>query len=495
MKNNSKTVVETGGNCNTSHHRQMRWRLFALLLLLTGCSQIPIDTDPGNKLASCKQLFRAIDRTIEKAAVVDPVSYRIPGFPYLRSNRFNASFAENIDARTMPGWIARLARLDETARLIELANLKPANPFTEAKDLPQQLSVCRQQLIAADLDNDARLQQLRRAVAVPDEYSLWQRIFGIYPISALFVSMGIKQLHHQQQQAFSHPPAKRHRSQRWSSRQQRQPTSLRMPPAGNNKRAIATLDATTKAALFNRYAPVWEIEQEDDNDIPGRLIWQQGKTVVDRRQPASYQWLSYTRFQQQSLLQLNYLIWFSARPGDDIYAGHLDGLIWRVTLGPDGSPWLYDSIHSCGCYHTLFPSRALRPRQQQRPVFSEALFLPLIDSPPDEQALRIQVSAGKHFIRGIAAVAKTERWLALTPRDYNELRSLPDETGQRHGIFAADGLISGTERRERFLLWPMGIRSAGAMRSIGHQATAFIGKRHFDDARFIETYFERTDQR
>ena len=57
-------------------------------------------------------------------------------------------------------------------------------------------------------------------------------------------------------------------------------------------------------------------------------------------------------------------------------------------------------------------------------------------------------------------------------------------------MFGPDGLVAGTERGERFLFWPMGIRSAGAMRQWGRHATAFVGRRHFDDADLIERRFE-----
>jgi hypothetical protein len=50
-------------------------------------------------------------------------------------------------------------------------------------------------------------------------------------------------------------------------------------------------------------------------------------------------------------------------------------------------------------------------------------------------------------------------------------------------------LIAGTERGERFLFWPMGIASPGAMRQSGTQATAFVGRRHFDDADILEKRF------
>jgi hypothetical protein len=65
------------------------------------------------------------------------------------------------------------------------------------------------------------------------------------------------------------------------------------------------------------------------------------------------------------LLQLVYTIWFPERPPRrpvDFLAGRLDGIVWRMTLAPDGEPLLYDSIHPCGCYHLFFPTPRTRPR-------------------------------------------------------------------------------------------------------------------------------------
>ena len=68
------------------------------------------------------------------------------------------------------------------------------------------------------------------------------------------------------------------------------------------------------------------------------------------------------------------------------------------------------------------------------------------------------------------------------------MRAVPHGTGTR-SVYGPDGLIPGSERGERFFFWPMGIHSAGAMRQWGHHATAFIGRRHFDDAQLIEKRF------
>lgn len=51
-------------------------------------------------------------------------------------------------------------------------------------------------------------------------------------------------------------------------------------------------------------------------------------------------------------------------------------------------------------------------------------------------------------------------------------------------------LVLSCARPERFLLWPMGVRSPGAMRQWGRHAVAFVGRRHFDDAHLLDSLFE-----
>ena len=91
------------------------------------------------------------------------------------------------------------------------------------------------------------------------------------------------------------------------------------------------------------------------------------------------------------------------------------------------------------------------------------------------------LQARTHYLRDVSLTAAAE---GRTYRfaEYDELRGLPLPGGGTRSIFGPDGLVEGTERGERFLFWPMGIASAGAMRQAGTQATAFVGRRHFDDA-------------
>ena len=202
--------------------------------------------------------------------------------------------------------------------------------------------------------------------------------------------------------------------------------------------------------------------------------------------------VAWTRYHGRTLLQLVYTIWFAERPPrstGDILAGRLDGVTWRVTLAPDGEPLIYDTIHPCGCYHMFFPT----PRAEPLPAPAgevEFMFspqsLPRVEA---SQRLRLRIAARTHYVERVSVVSSSEELAQYQFREYDELRSLPRPEGGRADIFGSDGLITGTERPERFLFWPIGMDSAGAMRQWGRHPTAFVGRRHFDDADLLEKRF------
>jgi hypothetical protein len=282
----------------------------------------------------------------------------------------------------------------------------------------------------------------------------------------------------------------------------------------NNALGLPQLPASELAQLQQQFAPGWAIATETRDDIPGQAVWvanpQGARPDVDEQQPSQYFRASYTRFEGQVLLQLNYFIWFAARPRErwlDLYSGALDGLVWRVTLAADGHVLAYDSIHQCGCFHQFFPvDQRLRPRPATPGV--EPLLV-LDERLPDalQTRLVVQLSAVDHAIQGVAAapLQTTQAAPGSTPgqqgdplnmaplatlliQDYDNLRSLP-VAGGRRSLFDQRGLIPQSRRLERWVLWPMGVVSAGAMRQWGHHATAFVGRRHFDDPFLLEELF------
>jgi hypothetical protein len=214
---------------------------------------------------------------------------------------------------------------------------------------------------------------------------------------------------------------------------------------------------------------------------------------VNAAEPVVYFQLAHARYGEQVLLQLVYTIWFAERPArsaTDLLSGRLDALVWRVTLAPDGEPLIHDSMHGCGCYHEFFPTPRARPRPAPD-ALEEWAFIPqsLPRFGEGERAL-LHIASGTHYLERVSLVRGTDSLTRYVMRGYDELRSLNDFSGGQRSAFGPDGLIAGTERRERFVFWPMGIASPGAMRQWGRHATAFVGRRHFDDADLIERRFE-----
>ncbi len=476
----------------------MKLAILLLLLALGGCTLAPLTTPPppgldAGPVAQCRWLFEQTDAHIDQAGVRHQGLARVSGFPYLRMNRFLASFGPQLDSPAqIKTWIQHLAQLDAQARRPEPANLAGSGRAIMPAPLNARLDECRPRLVTDLLHQPGQLQQLRKGASVPDDYRIAWRVAGLYPLSAPLVLHGVRRWHDQSRNTFEQPLSQLTvvgQLMRWSTSPLRAATSAHTdsPPAVNRDAlGIPRLSPERLAQLFARYSPVWELDVADANDLIGTPVWDAGP-AFDTGTATQYQQPSYTRFGDEVLLQLNYVIWFQARPGDDIYAGRFDGLTWRVTLGPDLQPLLYDSIHNCGCYHSFFPT----PSLQLRTDLPEAGFEPPLvpqTAPPGPLVVRLEHQ--RHFIQRVYPREDSNPGHPLVVADYANLLALPGAEGH-HSFFGDHGLVAGSERPERFILWPMGIRSPGAMRQWGRHAVAFVGRRHFDDPDLIPSLFER----
>jgi hypothetical protein len=255
---------------------------------------------------------------------------------------------------------------------------------------------------------------------------------------------------------------------------------------------IPQLGADDREKLFETFAPIYEIATLGDYDRFGPLVWRAGPAPeVDVSHPIVYRRLAFTRYRNRVLVQLVCTIWFPERPPAsslDLLSGRLDGLIFRVTLDPQGRPLVYDTIHPCGCYHMFFPTALVKVRPSPHPGIEWAFVpatLPSVD-PPHRLALR--VASRSHDLRGLRFDTRDDG----VPYGFAEddaLRALPTADGGSRSTFGPDGLVPGTERGERLLFWPSGVVDTGAMRQWGRHATAFLGRRHFDDPDLIEQRF------
>ncbi|MEX2197605.1 MAG: hypothetical protein WD886_02250 [Burkholderiales bacterium] len=437
-----------------------------LVLLAAACATLEPARAPD--LRACAEFFAQLDARVDEAGVRDAQAARVRGFAYLRVSRLLASYRDEDAPRSLA---RRMQALDLEARRHELANLGASDaPLERARD-------CGDRLREADLaDAQASARLLERAV-VPEDYSTPSRLLGLYAITRLPFIAGVRRYEQETREAFRKP--------------------LAPPPDGEVIRFAPTAGGNPgiHALLLAAHAPVFEIEVTGDYDRPGALGWRSGEPVptVNPAEPIVYAHAAWTRYRGRTLQQLVYTIWFAERPPvfpGDILAGKLDGVVWRVTLAPDGEPLLYDSMHPCGCFHMFFPT----PRAKPLPPPASALewnFSPqAMPHLAEGERARLRIATRTHYVERVGATRDAAGDARYALREYDELRSMPHPEGGRRSVFGEHGLIAGTERPERFLFWPMGIRSAGAMRQWGRHATAFVGRRHFDDADLLEQRFE-----
>ena len=479
--------------------------------LLSGCAGFGGLEYVSPAAHECAEWFRAIDVEIDAGKVRDAQDSRVAGFPYLRTSRLLSSFRGEAAAspRALHALVDRMQALDLQARRHEIANLPqerlPAPPGASAAQAGnaalRRAQDCAQLLREIDLAVPERRAALLERATVPDDYSAFSRVLGLYALTKVPFSQGVRRYQDTVRADFARdltpPPGG------WVVRFAPPPpleidrdlVAAMLVRAAEDPLGIPEPSRRELHALFAAYAPSFEIEVTGDHDRFGELRLMRGAAtpMVDAASAAVYTNLAWTRYRGRVLLQLVYTIWFPQRPSDgslDILAGKLDGVTWRVTLDPEGEPLLYDAMHPCGCFHLFFPT----PRAEPIPAPGgevEWAFVPqrLPALLPGERPL-VRIAARTHYVERVSVVKGADSLARYELRPYDELRSLVDMAGGRRSVFGPNGLVAGTERPERFLFWPMGIASAGAMRQWGRHATAFVGRRHFDDADLIERRFK-----
>lgn len=475
-------------------------RIFGVvaLLLAAGCATV------DQRVASpspCQEWFIALDDRVDATGVRDSQYTRMAGFPYLRTDRLLASLRDKAAERpdTLATFAQRLRALDYEARRYEIDNLPPEALHGTRADVLHRTQDCGMELVASDLGSKARREALVASARVPDDYSTALRVAGLYSLTKIPFTSGVRRFEDGIRAAFAAGPSSSAARVRYA------------PPSGRplSRDVVKGLLARGQfdplgqplvserelEALALTYAPSFDVAVGGDYDRFGALRWRRGEptAIVDPTEPVVYAHSSYARYGDAVLLQIVYTLWFSERPASsslDILSGRLDGVVWRVTLAPDGEPIMHDTIHPCGCYHWFFPSPRAKPKPAPDPDEEWAFAPQTLPRLQEGERTVVSIASATHFIEGIGVASGPDSLVHYTLRRYDELRALPRIDGSRKSLFGANGIVAGSERGERFLYWPMGIASAGAMRQWGRHATAFVGRRHFDDADLLERRFE-----
>ncbi len=470
-------------------------RVFLLLtlLLLAACQSSP-PTVLYNDVywQECAAIAQEFRNEVERDDVMNAGFPHFDSAPFLHSTRFYDALAhEVIDDSQARELLSAMARLGDRIRRSENENLDEPDDgnrlnaisqcsFIIANDVRQ--APLRQQLLAA----------LRSNPVVKDHYSSTAQWLGLLPLLRPVFNWRIALLHAEEQSWFA---AEESFTTSVSYEFEDERAELLAASSfdsaySNSALKLPSLSDEGLLSLFTRFAPRLTIETLGEQDLLGIPTIENGNAQVETQLAAAFYLPSYTRFAGRNLLQLNYVFWFPARePRNwiDLYSGRIDSLIWRITLNESGEVLLYDSIHSCGCYHKYYlASNAIISRSS--PERAEPANVFDVSELQHDKGLHLLVTSNEHYIVGLNnEVVEDAQAYSLAP--YSQLYNLGVSNGTQ-SLFASDGIISGSERLERLTLWPTGINNVGAMRQWGTHATGFVARQHFNDAYLFDRYFQ-----
>ena len=512
-------VGRVPGACRSlyTHGRRSIVPALAAALLAAACASVPVprvpDAPDPSLAARCARAYAALDAAVDAAGVRDAQAVHIPGAPSLRITRFSASFAPSLadpyaDPLAFAQWRSLLEDEDRSARWVEIANLPPAptRSVRAALDaegfgaLPPQALVegCGRTLAEAATATAALRADLAARARVPDDYDDAYRAVGLYPLTRLGFAAGVRLYEQSVRDAFASapvaippsaiayapaaaPPLSPAEAALFLARSRANPLAIPGPSDGELDR------------LLELHAPTFVVDTQGTYDRIGRPVFGTDGLATTTPAPVVFARAAHTRFAGKPRLQLVYTIWFPERPPawpGDILAGRFDGVMWRVTLDDDGAPLVFDSIHPCGCYHLFVPTARVVAKPPQATLDEQALVPAMLPALAAGAAVTVFVESGTHYVRAVRAgeprAAEPIRY-RFAPED--ALRTLAHPEGGTRSLYGPDGIVAGTARAEAALFWPLGIRDAGAMRQWGRHATAFVGRRHFDEAFLLDRYF------
>lgn len=500
------------------NRRRIRWVvcLLALFFLYPSCTGTGFRKEPpGSRTRSFKtvEFFHRLDAAVNAAGVRDASVVRIPGFPYLRTNRFLEAMKDRVDT---PGehaaWIGRMRALDLAARRKEISSLTDPDLRVWQTEMEPAAESSRKGLYAMAVDyGDALLKkdrdtqdfhdQVKTAVEVPSEYDPWLQFAGAYPLTVIPVALAtwnvqrkFTRLHETAPEALPvrgelvrfipeetvNPPA--------SSGFQRS-----FSQAERDELDLPILSPTQKKQVVSAFAPIFVQDVAADYDRIGALFWDRDQVSIDLKEPTVYYYFSHGFFKGMPSLQIVYVIWYSGRQGPHApwyEHGHLDGLTFRVSLDRNGYPFMVDVMNNCGCYHFFMPNQ----KRVERAILVSGGADPFVPAwlPNEfpEKRLHARINSGWHQVENLKAGNKPAHSVTYRLIPYAVLENLPRSENRTESIFDSRGIAKGSERIEPILFFPMGVPEVGAMRQRGHHAIKFVGRAHFDAPDLFDRNFE-----
>ena len=479
--------------------------LLIFAFFITGCASITPRQVPQSfdRPKACEEFFERLDEKVKEAGVIDGSSAPVSGFPYLRTSRFLSALKERLkDDREREEWVEWMLDLNLRAREKEIGNLHKgaiSSLFSGREGLLSRMKACSEELLTHDRTRAHFYSSLEPEAVVKDEYSFLLRTVGLYPLLVLPVSVVAENARKKMRNRFeidlkdlprdgtlhAYVPGRR------ISLPGKEIAEI-LEASQRNSLKIPRLDGGQAKKLVEYFAPVIIQDVAAPYDRFGQMVWKNHRAEVNPDKPVVYYYFSNGFLKGEPILQINYVIWYFERAGENppwIEKGHLDGLTIRLSLDSLGTLFMVDVQNSCGCYHFFIPEKGRVDRVLSRPLMFDALILQWLPEVSPDDRLGIRINSGWHQPQRLLAIREIPDSVPYELMPYDLLESLPHEEGRRESLFDEKGIAKGTERVERFILFSMGIPSIGSMRQRGHHAIELIGRVHFDDPYLFDKNF------
>lgn len=455
-------------------------------------AKLPVPVDPSvfagmlKGYKDCRAKYAEMDARIDAAGVRDGGYYRVPGFPYFRTDRFAASYKDEVKGLDdTAGWMRRMREFDQEAREFEYRNLGMSD--LEIGSWRYDLLACGGGLANLEMYEEANLAYLRRQVVIASEYAA-----KAPPLNAV-QKQALKARRDATLARFQMPLDAATGATLWTAKPV-EDLKLIAQGYGNaipDELGVPALIDSQWRAFAEKHAPALWIEGSGELNHPGMpAVLGEGYGVDAARPRMQYQ-ITFTRRGEVPLTQINYFIWMPADPA----TGHsIDSLIWRVTLDTRAEPLVYEWVTASGLDYLMFPAQKLKARSGNK-TDADAPLLPQVEVVSGPVALRI--TAGSHQLRRVVPLASATAGAGAEGSAslyalgrYEEVFTLPaGDGGRTRSLYDLDGRIPGQTDRDLAMLWGPRLTGAGALRALGRIPVSPTGQAHFDDADRLERMF------
>lgn len=473
----------------------MRTVLLALLLAsIAGCASP--DQPMENPFVgwykgydTCRAEYAAVDARVEAAGVGYAGYYRVPGYPYLRTDRMLASFAHEVKSlEEVGGWMRRMRETDQEAREFEYINLGMTKQ--EAAIQRDRFLNCGRTLASVEfLDQPKAFAHLLSVVEPRDEYSSLQRVIGLHALTAPLMRSRIEARQQALEAAYAQPVEQLAADAPltlWTAKPEADLSLIeniyaRVFP---DELGFPGLVDSQWRALAEYYAPQLWIETASEADRLALPVLTQDGPSADPARPQVHYHVGFTRFGGKPLVQIQYLFWFKGANGE----APLDGFVWRMTLDDQARPLVYESMHTSGRDHRWYPVQPLAVRERNGDAQGIPVIAPL---PAPARLATARIKAGTHEIVRIveAQATKAQATQTYEIRRYDDLLAMPFPGGGKRSLFGPDGLVPGPHDGDPIGGFSSGIRQPGALRQLGRHPIAHVGRAHFDEPFLLESVF------